>query len=74
MGGWDDMTYRPKEKILTEGELCKWWNITADQLTKLRLKKDLPYISVSKSVFLFRETALIEWLVKQESLSRIEIF
>ena len=55
------MTYKPKEKILTAGELCQWWGITKDQLDKLRLKKALPYVELAKSVYIFREADLAAW-------------
>ena len=61
------MTYKPKEKILTEGELCKWWGLTKDQVTKLRLENNLPHIVINRSTNLYRETSLIEWLMKQEA-------
>ena len=60
------MTYKPKEKILTEGELCKWWGLTKDQVAQLRLKRGLPYIVINKSTNLYREAALIEWLIEHD--------
>ncbi len=60
------MAYTPKEKILTKEELCLWWNITPDQLDKLRREKGLPYVELSKGRYIFREKALAEWAESQE--------
>ena len=55
------MSYTPKEKILTAGELCKWWGITKDQLDRLRKEGGLPYVMVARGVYIFIEKALADW-------------
>lgn len=62
------MAYKPKEKILTAGELCKWWNITPEQLDKLRRAKNLPYVEIGKGTYLFREKSIAKWY---ESVERV---
>jgi len=53
--------YRPKEKILTASQLCQWWDITPDQLDKLRREKDLPNIELLRGTYIFTEKSLAEW-------------
>jgi len=60
------MAYKPKEKILTAGEVCKWWGITKEQLDKLRWDWDLPFVELSKGVYVFRESTLTEWIKNKE--------
>jgi hypothetical protein len=55
------MTYKPKEKILTAAQLCQWWDITPDQLDKLRREKDLPHIELLRGTYIFTEKSLAEW-------------
>jgi len=64
------MTYRPKEKILTAGELCQWWQITTEQLDKLRLKRGLPHTELARGVYLFSEKRIAEWLIANETILR----
>ena len=61
------MTYKPKEKILTEGELCKWWGLTSEQLDELRRRRALPHIVINRSTRLYRESSLITWLSVHEA-------
>jgi hypothetical protein len=56
------MTYKPKERILTTEELCKWWGLTIDQLDRLRRDEDLPYLALSRGVYIFSEKRLIQWV------------
>lgn len=62
------MTYRPKEKILTAGELCQWWQITEDQLDQLRLKRALPHTQLARGVYLFSEKRIADWLLSNETI------
>ena len=59
--------YKPKEKILTAGQLCHWWGISTGQLDTLRLEKGLPYAVVAKGVYIFMESWLKEWLQSNRS-------
>lgn len=54
--------YKPKEKILTEGQLSEWWGISIGQLTNLRLKNGLPFAVAAKGVYIFKESWINEWL------------
>ena len=60
------MAYTPKEKILTAEDLCSWWDITKDQLDKLRREDGLPYVELSKGRYIFMEKSVALWASERE--------
>jgi len=54
-------TYKPKEKILTEEQLKIWWDLTGDQLDKLRLTKGLPFVELAKGRRIYLEKSIAIW-------------
>lgn len=64
------MAYKPKEKILTQEQLCEWWGITGDQLDNLRLKKGLPYVELVKGRYVFVEKRIADWLLVNETINK----
>lgn len=50
------------KKYLTEAEVCQWFNITTDQLDRLRLERDFPYSPVIKSVRMYLLEDVEAWM------------
>ena len=56
------MAYRRKIKILSEAGVCRWLDISADQLTELRRKYNFPFIQITKTRRAYDEEDVTEWL------------
>lgn len=61
------------QNILTEAEVEKLLGLTKGQLADLRIKKQLPFLKVSRTARLYLESDLVAWLKgKKTVLNRNE--
>lgn len=57
------------KKYLTEPELQTWLDITPDQLNKLRLEHQFPFVRVTRTTRLYHLTDVEMWLsAKRENI------
>jgi len=62
------MTYQPKIKILNETSLCRWLDLTVDQVDELRRKQDFPFVPLFKSKRVYIVTSVLAWLEKRKTV------
>ena len=64
------MTYKRKIKILSESSVCRWLEISSDQLTELRRKYNFPFIQISKTKRAYDEEDVTGWLLARKQVLR----
>ncbi len=59
------------ENLITEPDLCKLFGCNNDQLSRLRNESGLPFLKITRTIRLYLESDLIEWLLKRRMILNV---